>query len=143
LPTVFIGQKLDNQNKYPYVTIDNVKASYEATKYLINQNHKKIAILAGPESDTATGTYRLRGYMEALEEAGLVPNPLWQSKRFHTIEDGYTATSQIMSQRDRPTAIFACSDLQALGAINYLQEHGYKVPEDISVMGFDDVDLAS
>ncbi len=143
LPTVFIGQKLEQQEKYPYVTIDNVKASYEATKYLINQNHTKIAILAGPESDTATGTYRLQGYKDALEEVGITANPLWQSMRFHTIEDGYIATSKIMSQVDKPTAIFACSDQQALGAINYLHEYGYRVPEDISVMGFDDVDLAS
>ncbi len=142
IPTVFMGQQLD-KGKYPYVTIDNVKASCEATRFLINQKHQKIAILAGPDFDIATGDNRLQGYLEALKEANLPINPRWQTRRYHTIEDGYQAAAQIMSQQERPTAIFACSDQQALGAINYLHEHGYDVPGDISVVGFDDIDLAS
>jgi LacI family transcriptional regulator len=143
VPTVFVGQKLDQQNNYPYVTIDNIQASYEAAKFLIEQNHKKIAIMAGPEFDLATGEHRLQGYLKALTEAGLLINPTWQTRRYHTMENGYIAASQIMSASEKPTAIFACSDQQALGAINYLREYGYKVPEDISVMGFDDIDLAT
>ncbi|MBU9711669.1 LacI family DNA-binding transcriptional regulator [Evansella tamaricis] len=143
VPTVFLGQKVETLKKYPYVTIDNIKAAYEATRYLIKQKHKRIAIMAGPEKDCATGDNRLQGYLEALKEAGLPLYTSWQTRRYHTIDDGYYAASQIMSQSEKPTAIFACSDQQALGAINYLREHGYRVPEDISVMGFDDVDLAT
>ncbi|WP_420827805.1 LacI family DNA-binding transcriptional regulator [Gracilibacillus alcaliphilus] len=143
VPAVYLGQRMENQSKYPFVTIDNIKAAYEATRYLIQQNHEQIAILAGPESDKATCDHRLQGYIEALEEAGLPVQPAWQTKRFHTIADGYHAAAHIMSQSEKPTAIFACSDQQALGAINYLHEHGYNVPNDISVMGFDDIDLAT
>ncbi|KLT18611.1 hypothetical protein AA980_09425 [Neobacillus vireti] len=143
VPTVFLGQKLEQQTKYPYVTIDNIQASYEATKYLIERRHKNIAIMAGPESDMATGDHRLQGYIKALTEAELPINPNWQTRRYHTIEDGYSAAAQIMMGSVTPTAIFACSDQQALGAINYLNENGYKVPDDISVLGFDDIDLAT
>lgn len=142
-PTVFLGQKLEQQNKYPYVTLDNIKAAYDATKYLIDLNHEKIAIMAGPESDMATGKHRLKGYVKALTQAGLKVNPHWQTKNYHTIENGYKAAAEIMSHQEKPTAIFACSDQQALGAISYLKENGYEVPRDISVVGFDDIDLAT
>lgn len=142
-PTVFLGQKLAQQEKYPYVTLDNILASYEATKYLTTLNHQRVAIMAGPESDIATGDQRLEGYLKALEEAGLEINSNWQTRRYHTIDNGYQAAREIMSHQEKPTAIFACSDQQALGAINYLKEHGYNVPDDISVMGFDDIDLAT
>lgn len=142
VPTVFIGQEIEH-GTYPYVTIDNVKASYEATKYLIKLGHKRIAIIAGPKDDVATGVDRLRGFVKAMEEEGLAVEHGWQIHKYHTIENGYLAASQVMSHEEKPTAIFACSDLLALGAINYLTEHGYSVPNDISVMGFDDIDLAS
>lgn len=143
IPTVFLGQKLEQQKRYPYVTLDNIKAAFEATKYLIDLNHQKIAIMAGPECDMATGDHRLEGYIKALEQADLQVKPHWQTRKYHTIDNGYKAAAEIMSHQEKPTAIFACSDQQALGAINYLKEHGYHVPEDISVVGFDDVDLAT
>lgn len=143
VPSVFLGQAIKDQEKYPYITINNENAAYEATKYLLSKNHRKIAILAGPLSDIATGVKRIAGYKKALAEAGIKFNPAWQTNNYHTIENGYRAAEQIMSTQEKPTAIFACSDQQALGAVNYLQEQGYRVPDDISVMGFDDIDLAS
>jgi LacI family transcriptional regulator len=142
VPTVFIGQEIEH-GTYPYVTIDNVMASYEATKYLIKLKHQRIAIIAGPKNDLATGVDRLQGFLNAMKEEGLPIEPKWQVHKHHTIENGYLAASQIMAHKEKPTAIFACSDLLALGAINYLTEHGYSVPGDISVMGFDDINLAS
>lgn len=143
VPTTFIGQEVNQQQKFPYITVNNVAAAYDATKYLIDQQHEKIAIMAGPETDFATGVRRLEGYQQALQEAELPVHSTWQTNHYHTLENGYDAASFIMSQKEKPTAIFACSDQQALGAVNYLQEHGYRIPEDISVMGFDDIDLAS
>lgn len=142
IPNVFVGQKIE-ETHYPFVTINNYQATYELTKYLINQNHKKIAVMTGNENDKATGQERFLGFKKAMEESGLNVNPNWCLSGDHTIENGYYSTAKMMLTEEKPTAIVACSDFKALGAINYLREIGYRVPEDISVIGFDDSELAT
>ncbi|MDN4524076.1 LacI family DNA-binding transcriptional regulator [Fictibacillus fluitans] len=142
IPTVFLGQQI-KETPYPYILIDNFKASYEATKYLINKGHEKIGILKGPDYDISTGYERYRGYQQALQDAGLAVHDDWVFSDFHDINNGYRGMKTIMEQDELPTAMFACSDVMAVGAINYLQDHGFRIPQDMSIIGFDDAELST
>jgi LacI family transcriptional regulator len=118
--------------------VDNVAAAAAATRYLIERGHRRIAMIAGiggPQSN------RVSGYLRALSEAGLAPQ-LANYGDFNE-EGGYRATKDILAACPRPTAIFAANDLMALGAMKAIREERLKIPDDIAVMGFDDIFAAS
>jgi DNA-binding LacI/PurR family transcriptional regulator len=110
-----------------------------AVRHLIEQGHHRIAHLAGAQH-WLDGQVRLRGYLEEIESADISPLPViygdWSGK------SGYQAGQELL-QRSLPTAVFAGSDLMALGLIRALYEHGLSVPGDVSVVGFDDAEFAS
>ncbi|WP_099223016.1 LacI family DNA-binding transcriptional regulator [Listeria costaricensis] len=141
-PTVFVGQEVE-QTPYPYITIDNFQASYEVTRYFIQQGHTKIGMIHGPEHDMATGKDRYLGYKRAMENAGLEVRQEWLAGDFHSIQNGYRCAQKIMAATEKVTGIVAASDLMAVGAIDFLTEKNqYNVPDDISISGFDDSEIA-
>jgi LacI family transcriptional regulator len=143
IPCVLVGQ-MSRVPNIPSVHVDNFSASYEAVKYLIHNGHRKIAMIRGPIGDQAAGDERLRGYMEAMQDSGLPIEEGWVTASGFSVHDGYEAMKRIFSANDnRPTALFAAADRIAIGAMNYLLEHGYQVPDDISIIGFDDIDMAA
>jgi LacI family transcriptional regulator len=114
--------------------VDNAAGAKAGTQYLIQRGHRRIAMLAGnggPERN------RVSGYLEALDEAGLKPQLV--SRGAFNEESGYRSTKQILSARTRPTAIFAGNDLMAFGAMTAVREANLNIPQDIAVMGFDDI----
>lgn len=118
------------------VIIDDRKASYEATKHLIDGGKKRIAHFAGPQN-LLIGRERKEGYLDALKEAGLKPEPelVLEADSF---EKAIKAIDQMLNFRIMPDGIFAVNDLTAIGAMQTLQKKGFKVPEEIAIVGFSD-----
>ncbi|MFY1027872.1 transcriptional repressor PurR [Actinobacillus seminis] len=111
---------------------------YLATKYLIENGHKDIGIIAG-ELFKTTAKNRYDGFVKAMQEANLTINPDWIMEGFFEPEDGYECMNKILAQEKLPTAVFCCNDVMALGAISAIGEKGLRVPEDISIIGYDNI----
>ena len=125
------------------IQIDNARGGRQATEYLLSLGHRKIACLAGPSEVSPSGD-RVDGFREALQNAGIEPDQELILTGDFTPEGGHICARQLMAMGpDMPTALFACNDLMAFGAITAFAEKGVRVPGDISVVGFDDIRLAS
>lgn len=111
---------------------------YIATKYLIDNGHKAIGLIAG-ELDKTTARTRYEGFVKAMNEANLPINKDWIMEGFFEPEDGYECMNKILTQNNLPTAVFCCNDVMALGAISAITEKGLRVPEDISIIGYDNI----
>lgn len=123
----------------PSIVIDDTKSSFELINYLLSLGHKKIGVVAGREDNIHTQK-RLLGYQEALYGAGVLFNPEWIRYGNWERESGYQAAGALVEAG--ATAIFCMADRMAGGVYDYLEEQGLKVGEDISVVGFDDQDIA-
>lgn len=124
----------------PWIGADNLSGGQLATTHLIDLGHQRIAHIQGPMKYLCSRE-RDQGYRQALQKGGLS----WQAELAlegdFTEESGYKAASELFSRRQdqQPTAIFASSDLMAFGAITAAHEHGLRIPEDIALIGFDDI----
>jgi LacI family transcriptional regulator, repressor for deo operon, udp, cdd, tsx, nupC, and nupG len=127
----------------PYVTIDNEEASYRAVKHLIQIGHKKIALMNSDEK-YLYARQRKMGYKRALEENGITLKDEYIIHTQHLgFENGQQAMKKILNLQDRPTAVFAVSDLLAIGALKEINASGLHVPNDIAVVGFDKIDFSN
>lgn len=124
------------------VVVDNYAGSRRLMEYVFGLGHRRIAHIRGP-LQFSTGYDRYRGYRDGLRAHGLTPNPRYVVPGAFRREDGVEATRRLLDLQPRPTAIFAGNDLMALGALEALAEAGLRVPADMAVVGFDDVELAS
>jgi len=122
--------------------VDNFQGGYDATRYLIGLGHRQIACITGPSQLTPSAE-RVSGYKQALTEAGLPIDPARIIVGDFQFEGGENGVEQMLRLEPRPTAIFACNDLMALGAMRGLRKANLLVPRDISVIGFDDIALTS
>jgi DNA-binding LacI/PurR family transcriptional regulator len=125
----------------PCVLVDNVKGGYLATSHLILKGHKKIYYIAGPESNLITHD-RLKGYRKAMQENGLENYEYIESAHGMGLKHGYEAAKRLLAREQRPTAIFAFNDTLALGAKKVLREVNVRVPDDMALVGFDDIPIA-
>lgn len=139
LPFVAVGRN-PNDDKTCYVDVDNFNGARAAVNHLYKLGRRRIATIAGPR-DVIVGVDRLRGYQAALTENGLDYDPDLVVEGNFSDEGGYAAMQSLMPRK--PDAVFATSDVMAVAAIRALQEAGYRVPEDVAVIGFDDISLAS
>ncbi len=131
---VQVDPKRDIPN-FSQVFIDNEHGAFLATQYLINHGHQRIAFVSG-EIKRLSFKQRLEGYLKALEHYGVKSdNKLIQCGG---IEDGYNQVKMLL-EHERPTAIFVANDLNALMGYNAIHDAGLRIPEDISVIGFDDI----
>lgn len=126
------------------VHINDMAAAYEGMKYLLELNHRHILILSDYARSLSSGTQRLMGCRQALEEYGITLNRE-EMVEFGslTFENGYRSAAEALKEGKHFTAIFAFSDETAMGAIQALYRRGLKVPEDISVLGFDGISISS
>ncbi len=136
--------------RIPSVFVDNVEGGYLATKHLLNLGHTRIGyILDHTEPPNGSGgnepgADRQRGYQRALLEAGIPFDPALVSESGqHSRERGAIAAERLLNRADRPTAIFAASDVIGLGVMECARKHGLTVPGDLAVVGFDDIEMAS
>jgi LacI family transcriptional regulator len=121
------------------VLIDHFKGGYLATRHLLEQKHKSIGCIAGPDTTTVS-IDRLNGYRKALAEAGAPFRPEWVIRGDFTAEGGYKA-ARILLKRSEITAVFACNDLMGIGLLRFAAEHAIRVPNQLSVIGFDGIHL--
>lgn len=126
-----------------YVGFDNRAAAEIATRHLIALGHRRIGLIVGPFSRIARTRHRLEGYRDALADAGLPYDPALVTERIPEPVEGREATEALLALDNPPTAIFAASDLLAFGALRAAHVAGIRVPQDLSIVGFDDMDLAS
>jgi LacI family transcriptional regulator len=141
IPTVLLGPPAPFCKNFPGIEIEEVVASYNATKHLLQLGHKKIAYLTGPPA-TPWAHERFEGYRRALREAGIEVDDRMVFAAGNTIEDGIKATLQMLNENCHPTAIQAVSDLVAIGCAETLLAQGVKIPADISIVGFGNILLA-
>ena len=142
LPFVVSGRSaLGEPSDFPHIDVDSQLGIRMMVQHLVELGHKDIGLLL-PPPDIAFTPYRLMGFKEGLDEAGL---PFDEAYTFHgdlKRSGGYEATRQFLTASPRVTAIIACNDLMAFGAIRAIQEHGLQVGADIAVTGFDDIPAA-
>ncbi|MBU3175829.1 LacI family transcriptional regulator [Clostridium estertheticum] len=127
-------------NKCIIVNADNYYGAYKATNYLIGLGHSSIAHIVGI-SENLSGIERFNAYKNALTDAGIAVKSNLIVKGDFTINGGYNATKKLL-QKEIPTAIFCGNDMMAIGAIQAIEEANLNVPEDISIVGFDDIEVA-
>lgn len=141
LPTSLIGASIDGVSS---VSIDDVAAARTATAHLINLGHRRVAVITGaPPGALFTAPHaRFRGFMEAMQQADLVVDPALQARGYFTIAGGEKAMTDLLTQRDRPTAVFAMSDEMAFGAMRALRSHGLQPGREISIAGIDGHDMS-
>lgn len=124
----------------PTVGSANWNGGLVATRHLLELGHRRVAVVSGPE-DVLCSRARVDGYRSALDEAGIVPDPALVRYGNFFVEGGYDHGRDLLSRPDRPTAIFAGSDFQALGVLRAARDLGLRVPDDLSVVGYDDLPL--
>jgi len=124
------------------VSVNNTEATYDMTKYLIEKGHKDIAFIMTSQDDTVLEMERLLGYEKALKEKNIKINKDLIKYGETTYEAGYSSMKELLDEGKVPHAAFVTGDEAAIGAINAICDAGYRVPEDISVAGFNDVKIA-
>ena len=140
LPVVATGRRLKAPNLFS-LDFDNFEGARLATEHLVSLGHRRIAFIAG-NAEHPDANERLRGYRAGLQAAGIAYDPgLVVPGLFHE-ESGLLATERLLETRQRFTALFAANDQMALGACLALQRRSLRVPQDVSVMGFDDVSMS-
>uniref|UniRef100_A0A7C3MQG0 LacI family transcriptional regulator n=1 Tax=Dictyoglomus thermophilum TaxID=14 RepID=A0A7C3MQG0_DICTH len=138
IPIVLVDRKIEGLDE-DVVLVDNVKGTYDAINYLISLGHKRIGIITGP-LDTTTGYERLEGYLKALEDNNIKKdNNLIYEGDFKE-KGGYEGTSYLLNLKNPPTAIFSSNNLMVLGSLKRITEIGVKIPSDLSLISFDDME---
>ncbi|PXW90962.1 LacI family transcriptional regulator [Streptohalobacillus salinus] len=139
IPTVVIDL---HSNKSSVVYSDNFSGSELAVEHLFKLGHEKIAHIRGHQL-TFAGFERYRGFMHAAEKFSLtIPSSYIVEGDFFSYEGGYNAMCKLLELKEPPTAVYTAGDMMAIGAINAITDHGLDVPKDISVVGFDDIELS-
>ncbi|WP_173915412.1 LacI family DNA-binding transcriptional regulator [Halobacillus sp. Marseille-Q1614] len=139
-PVIVLDREVDS----PYavhVEVNNWQGGYEATEYMINKGHRTIAYVSGP-LNSHDNEERFKGYLKALEHHDIPYQSRWKIGGEFTREGGYRATKMLIAQQNLPEAIFFANDEMAIGGLQAFSEKKIKVPEDISVIGFDDIQLS-
>lgn len=140
-PIVMVGIDCKS-TEFPVVMIDNEKAAYEATVYLINLGHTRIAMIHGPLDDPFAGKLRYDGYKRALGERKISINENALVEGHYKLKDGYRGMAKLLATGEIPTAVLCANDEMAIGAIKCTIDQGLKVPKDISVIGFDNIEIS-
>jgi LacI family transcriptional regulator len=141
LPLVVVDRDMGSL-ELDTVTTENYQGGLLATQHLLSLGHQIIGCITGPSNITPSAE-RVTGYRAALQQAGIeVVESLLARGDFHA-PSGYSAAMLLLQQTPRPTAIFVCNDMMAIGALRAAAQLGLRAPEDIAIVGFDDIQLAS
>ena len=139
IPTVFIDRMAQGSHA-TYVKSDNIDGARQATEHLLDLGHKRIAFLTGSTIDLA-GLERLLGCQQALAQAGIAPDPRLVRQSGWNVDEAYEAAKAFLAEHLDFTAIVAGSDFMAIGILRALAEQGLRVPDDVSMVGFDDIEF--
>jgi len=141
LPPMVMANEFAPELELPTVHIDNLTAAFEAVNHLLKLGHSRVACIAGPQ-DMPLCHYRLQGYIQSLRRNGLAVEPQYIVRGDFTFDAGSRAMKQLMALPQPPDALFCHSDIMALGAMAQAKIMGLRVPQDLSLIGFDDIELS-
>ncbi|MBV4368724.1 DNA-binding transcriptional regulator CytR [Erwinia sp. BNK-24-b] len=141
LPPMVMANEFAPELELPTVHIDNLTAAFEAVSHLLKLGHSRIACIAGPQ-DMPLCQYRLQGYIQALRRNGIALDPRYIVRGDFTFDAGSQALKQLMALPEPPEALFCHSDIMALGAMAQAKIMGMNIPKDLSLIGFDDIELS-
>jgi len=141
VPTVLLGHAAPFCAQFPCLETEDLLASHAVTRHLLKLGHKRIAFLAGPPA-TPWARERFEGYRRALRESGLDVDDKLVFQAGHTLEDGAKAAAQVLAESASATALQAVNDLVALGCAGVLLERGLRIPRDMSLAGFGNLDFS-
>jgi LacI family transcriptional regulator len=139
VPFILIGRHPTN-NTVHYIDVDNQTAAAEAVAHLLRLGRRRVATISGPQNMIA-GADRLTGYLNGLRERGMTTDPALITEGDFTEAGGYMAMQRLLPRK--PDAVFVASDAMAVGALRAIREADLRVPEDIAVVGFDDMPFAT
>jgi LacI family transcriptional regulator len=139
---VVIDPLMPLAERIPSVSAAHTSGADQAMRHLLELGHRRIAQITGPRGWVATEDRR-RGYRAALAAAGILPDPALEMEAVPEVDPGRAAAEHLLDLPEPPTAIFAFNDNIAVGAIQAARARGLRVPEDLSVIGFDDVENAT
>jgi LacI family transcriptional regulator, xylobiose transport system transcriptional regulator len=141
IPCVIVDATGEPTSELPAIGSQNWSGGFAATRHLLQLGHRRIGVIGGP-AQVWCSRARIDGYRAVLENAGIEVDPaLIRHGDFH-VESGYEQGLELLRLKNRPTAVFAGSDLQALGLYQAARELGLRIPEDLSVVGYDDLPVA-
>lgn len=142
-PVVVAAQESE-ETRWPTVLFDNYGASYDVARRIIENGHRRIGYISAPLDDREAGHRRQEGHLDAVTAAGIREVPGYVQHAEFSVASGYAAMERMLSQApDAPTAVAAGSDLIAIGAMRCLRDRNIRVPEEISLFGFDDIPVCS
>lgn len=143
-----VGEIFEDEDlgRYCHVAVNDLEESYAVTNYLLAKGHRRIAILTAEEKDSSVGRLRLEGFLKAFRDRGLTPDarlicPVSDEFEHYSMMNGYVTTQKLLASGRPLTAIYAMADIMAVGAYRAVLESGRRIPEDISVIGFDGIEL--
>lgn len=145
LPTVIIGYFMDTivqPETWDYVLANNAESSQAVVEYLMQLGHRRIAFIQGPKG-TPTSVNRLAGFRKAFDSNGIQVNEELIVPGDYTREGGRKGMRSLLDLFNPPTAVFCANDLSALGALEVALQKGFHIPDELSIVGFDDIDEAS
>jgi DNA-binding LacI/PurR family transcriptional regulator len=140
IPFTLIERNLSN-SRINCICLDNIRGAYMAVKYLLEKGHRRIAHITG-NTKFQVSLDRIEGYQNALQEAGIGVSDEWMVPGNFVSRGGYEAMKGLLGRHPHCTAAFAASDAMAYGALQAISEMGLRVPEDIAVIGFDDLEFS-
>ena len=138
-PVVAVNERIEGIS-VPTVAVNGSDAASAVVRYLLGLGHRRIGHISGPIQRTSSAIDRFQGYQAALQEAGLTS--AWDYSTEYNMESGTLAAKEWIALTERPTAVFCSCDEVAFGFNSALYRHGFRVPRDVSVVGFDDIPLA-
>jgi LacI family transcriptional regulator len=139
LPVVIAGRPFESEG-ISYIDVDNCRGAYRAVKHLIDLGHQRIATIAGSANSTVS-IDRMTGYVQAMQDHGMKIDPVMLVGGDFTESGGHAAMRHLLAHR--PDAVFAASDIMAIGAMRAAREAGLRIPHDIAFIGYDDLPLAT
>ena len=141
MPYVLVN-RFSEEGQDPFVGSDDLQGARLATQHLVELGHRRIGHLAG-KATVSTGVLRRRGYLAALAESGLPADPQLVVESGYAEAGGAQAAEQLLSMPGPPTALFAVTDMTAVGAFGTARRRGLRIPEDLAIVGYNDIPLAS
>lgn len=141
IPVVCVDRSL-NDPTIDKVEVDNAEGSFEAVQHLLAKGHRRIGLISGP-GDTSTGRERLEGYRRAHAQAGVTVDESLIRFGDYKQESGRDLSALLLSLPQPPTALFACNNLMLIGAIETIFARGLKIPQQVALIGYDDLPLAA
>jgi DNA-binding LacI/PurR family transcriptional regulator len=139
VPLVFLNQEISSK-KFSNIRVEYTEGFNQAVGHLMGLGHRDIGFIAGPVN-LSSANRRREALLTCMRQNRLAIVDAWHVTGDHQMEGGYRAMRSILQQKKLPTAVIASNDLMAIGAMNAIQDHGLRIPQDMSVVGFDDISI--